>query len=85
MATSPQKLSTSGQDYLLATWENDQLTMIPHCACGQTLDEDYTCRACGRQCACDFVLCRDMQTLQVVQRLICGNPQFKNLQADVLG
>jgi len=73
-----------GRDFFLAKWEEDQLTLEPFCSCGQTLDEDYFCPKCRRQCEISFFLCEDSATLSVVRRFIQGNPSFRNFEADLL-
>lgn len=84
MAITLQTLKSSQQDYLLARWENDQLVMEPYCYCGTTLDEDYFCKACNRECNCTFIACNDPQALSIVEKLINGNPSFRNSEASLL-
>ncbi len=84
MGTTPEALSRRQQDYFVAQWVDGQLEMEPYCHCGTQLDEHYYCETCQRQCECSFVLCRDAQTLQVVQKFIQGNPSFQNFSADLL-
>lgn len=83
MTTTPDAMKAKGQDYFLASWQNEQLEMDPRCRCGQELDENYYCEACKRQCECTFILCADHATYQVVQKFIHGNPDFKYFKADL--
>ena len=68
-------------DYFIASHSNDGLAMEPHCGCGQTLDEDYFCGACQRQCSCTEVRCQDQATLQVVQQFIQEHERFHKFSA----
>lgn len=68
----------------MAQWEDDQLYMTPHCFCGNTLDEKYFCEPCQRQCTCQVIVCRDAQTLNVVEKFLHGNPDFKHFQVHLL-
>ncbi len=84
MAPSMDSLKTLHQDYLLARWENNELAMQPFCSCGSILGEDYFCSKCNRECDCTFIMCEDPQALSVVQKLIQGNPSFRNYKASLL-
>ncbi|MDY6908804.1 MAG: hypothetical protein SWC40_02455 [Thermodesulfobacteriota bacterium] len=84
MATTLEALKAARTDYLRARWENEELIMEPHCACGEDLDEDHYCGSCQRTCNCRFVLCEDARSLEVMQKFIHGNPDFRDFRADVL-
>lgn len=79
-----EDLKASQQDYYLAHWEDNQLVMEPFCHCGNALDEDYFCSECERECDCTFVACYDPQSLSVVEKMINGNPSFRNYQVSML-
>jgi hypothetical protein len=85
MAITLEALKTLRQDYLLAHWENGELVMEPSCSCGNMLEDDYFCKACGRKCDCTFIACGDTQALSIVEKLIHGNPNFKKFTASLLG
>lgn len=79
-----EDLKANNQDYLLVRWEEGQLVMEPACACGNFLDDDYNCKVCGRQCDCTFMACQDPQALSVAEKLIQGNPTFRNFKASLI-
>ncbi len=84
MPVTREKLKELRQDFLLASWEDEQLVMEPFCHCGKALEEDFYCKDCGRECQCTFVACSDPRALSVAERLISGNPDFKNFKASLL-
>lgn len=84
MTVTLDMLKSHQQDYLIAKWENGQLVMEPTCYCGTPLDEDYFCQECQRKCDCNFIACCDPQAFAVVEKLLQGNPNFKNYQASLL-
>lgn len=84
MPVTLHTLKSLRQDYLLAKWEGAELVMEPSCACGNALEEDYFCHSCKRECDCTFIACNDPQALSVVEKLIQGNPSFKNFKASLL-
>ncbi|WP_084057774.1 hypothetical protein [Desulfacinum hydrothermale] len=84
MALTPERLKEQKEDYFVAQWEDEQLYMTPHCHCGNVLDEQYYCDQCKRQCTCQVILCRDGQTLNVVEKFLHGNPDFKHFQVHLL-
>ena len=84
MAISIDALKNSGQDYYLAKWENNQLVVEPFCRCGSSLDVDFYCGECKRECECTFFACNDPQALSVVEKLISGSPDFRNCKASLL-
>lgn len=84
MATTLSELQARRQDYMLAHWENNELVMEPSCSCGNVLEENYFCGKCNRECECTFIACSDPQALAVVEKLIAGNPNFKNYTAALL-
>lgn len=84
MSVTLATLKANQRDYFLARWEEDQLILEPHCFCGNSLDEDYFCGECQRECSCDFIVCEDAQTLSVVEKLINGNPGFRDAEASLL-
>jgi len=84
MAVTREDLRTRQQDYLLAAWENGELTMAPFCSCGNELEEDYSCGNCDRECDCTFIACNSPEALALVEKLIAGNPNFKNFRASLL-
>ena len=85
MAVTRVDLKTRQQDYLLAEWENKELVMTPFCACGNELEEDYFCGDCKRECDCTFIACTSPDALALVEKLIAGNPNFRNYKASLLG
>lgn len=78
-------LKSRKQDYFIARWEDEQLVMEPHCFCGNELDADFFCKDCNRSCDCTFVACTDAQALSMLEKLIHGEPTFKNFEASLLG
>ncbi|MCK8602241.1 hypothetical protein [Desulfoferrobacter suflitae] len=84
MKVNLKELSLRKQDYYVASWEDNQLVMEPFCHCGNSLDEDYFCRQCDRKCHCNFVVCADPQSLSVVEKLIHGNPKFRDYEVSLL-
>ena len=78
------KLKSRGQDYLLAHWEGEELVMEPFCSCGALLEEDYHCSRCNRDCMCTFIACNDSQSFSIVQKLIFGNPNFREFTASMV-
>ncbi|NLI81881.1 MAG: hypothetical protein GX443_09375 [Deltaproteobacteria bacterium] len=84
MRISLNELKLKGLDYYWAHAENGELVMEPSCACGTPLEEDYYCPNCQRKCDCRFIACEDVEILQAVERLIRGNPSFRDYQAMVL-
>jgi hypothetical protein len=63
-------------DYYEATLEKDSLVMVPHCACGNTLNDDYICEKCKRHCHCRNIICDNEATLSLVKTYIRKSPQF---------
>jgi hypothetical protein len=84
MPVSRQKLKDLQQDYFLASWEDGELIMEPFCSCGSSLGEDNFCQKCNRECKCDFIACSDPQALSVAEKLIAGNPNFKDFNTSLL-
>lgn len=84
MATDPETLKSRGIDYLLAFMEDGQLVMEPRCSCGNILEEDYRCPECDRVCKCQFVACTGPEALAIVEKLIAGNPNFRNFEASLI-
>lgn len=85
MAVTRKDLEERRQDYLLAGWENGELVMVPFCACGSELEDDYFCGVCHRECDCTFIACSSPEALALVEKLIAGNPNFRNYRASLLG
>ena len=85
MPVTFDQLKARQQDYLVARMEEDQLVMEPFCACGTALDEDYHCPVCQRECDCHFIACADPQAMAIVEKLVQGNPNFKNYLVSLLG
>jgi len=77
-------LKTREIDYLLASVKGGELVLEPFCSCGAALDENYHCHRCGKVCECNFVACADPRALGVVEKLIAGNPRFRNYKASLL-
>ena len=77
-------LNSRQQDYYVARWEDNQLVIEPFCYCGNSLDEDYFCKKCDRKCDCTFIACTDPQSLSVVEKLIHGNPSFRDCKVAML-
>lgn len=84
MPVSLEDLKCKLLDYYYAHWENGELIIEPFCACGNALDEDYFCKECSRECDCRFIACEDPQALNTVEKLVHGNPGFKNFRASLL-
>lgn len=84
MPVSLEDLKSQLLDYYWAHWENGELVMEPSCACGRALEEDYFCKDCSRECDCRFIACEDPEVLHAVEKLIHGNPNFKNYRASLL-
>jgi hypothetical protein len=84
MAISLDELKSRGIDYMLASIEDGQLVMEPTCSCGTFLGEDFHCPECSRDCECKFVACTGPQALAIVEKLISGNPNFRNFQASLI-
>ena len=84
MAISLDILKSKGIDYLLASIEDGQLVLEPTCSCGTPLEEDYHCPECDRDCKCKFVACTSPQALAIVDKLISGNPNFRNFDAALI-
>ncbi len=84
MAVTSDTLKAAKQDYLLARYEEDELVMEPTCFCGKALEEDYFCKECNRECDCTFIACEDAQALSLVEKLVHGNPTFKNFKVSLL-
>ncbi len=79
-----EDLKKRGEDYYLASWEDNQLVLEPYCACGQVLDEDFFCSHCNRSCSIGVVVCRDFKVVGIVEKFIHGHPQFRNFKAFLL-
>ncbi|MGC9966339.1 MAG: hypothetical protein ABSE08_13125 [Syntrophobacteraceae bacterium] len=71
-------------DYLLASIEKGELVLEPFCSCGSALDENFHCAQCGKVCDCKFVACSGPQALGIVEKLVAGNPGFRNFKASLL-
>ena len=84
MSVTLEKLKAHGQDYLFAYMEDGQLVMEPFCNCGQALAEDLQCPVCRRDCDCNFVACSEIAVLSLVEKLIAGNPNFRNFNTALL-
>ena len=84
MPVTLNDLKQRGVDYLLASTENGQLVLEPFCSCGSMLDENYHCAECGKVCECKFVACSGVESLNIVEKLISGNPGFRNFEASLL-
>lgn len=84
MKVNRKDLNSRQQDYYVASWEDNQLVMEPFCYCGNSLDEDYFCKKCDRKCDCTFIACTDPQSLSVVEKLIHGNPSFRDCKVAFL-
>ncbi len=84
MPITTDDLRSRAIDYLLASTENGELILEPFCSCGSSLDENYHCEKCGRVCECKFVACSGAQALGIVEKLISGNPGFRNFEAALL-
>jgi hypothetical protein len=84
MAIDLDTLKSRGIHYLLASIEDGQLVMEPTCSCGAVLEENYHCPECDQDCECKFVACTDPQALAIVEKLISGNPNFRNFEASLI-
>jgi hypothetical protein len=84
MSVTHEKLKSLQQDYFLARWVDGELSMEPTCACGNSLAEDFTCTECQRECDCTFIACEDPQSLAVAEKLVSGNPRFRNFRTALL-
>jgi len=69
------------QDYFEATLENGSPVMIPFCACGNSLDEDYFCEKCHRRCHCTQIRCDSETTLKLIRHYIMISPKFSGFKA----
>ncbi len=74
----------SSKDHYRAYLENGELVMTPFCACGNSLDDNYFCEKCNRQCRCYEIICEDSATLERVQAYIRKSPQFSVYKAHLL-
>jgi len=72
-------------DYYSARLENGFLEMTPHCACGNTLNEDYFCEQCGRKCQCHLIVCDNETTMATVNEYIRKSSQFSGFKAKLFG
>jgi hypothetical protein len=84
MTVTPDLLKSHNQYYLLARWVDGELSLEPTCACGNPLEEDFTCTECNRECTCTFIACEDPQSLAVAEKLVSGNPRFRNFRTALL-
>lgn len=84
MPITMEALKTRAVDYLLASIEDGQLVMEPFCSCGTMLDENYQCPECNRTCSCRFVACEDPRALAIVEKLLSGNPVFRDYEATLI-
>lgn len=84
MPITMDALKERAVDYLQASIEDGQLVIEPFCSCGSMLDENYQCPECNRKCDCKFVACEDPQALAIVEKLIAGNPSFRNFEASLI-
>ena len=69
------------KDFFYATLEGGELVMVPHCACGNVLLEDFYCDTCQKQCVCTEIRCQDKAALEYINHLLKGNPSFRNFTA----
>lgn len=76
-----EKSKHSEADFYYATLEGGELVMEPHCACGYSLEEEYFCEKCNRQCVCTEIRCRNDATLEYVRGFLESNEKFKNFTA----
>jgi hypothetical protein len=72
-------------DYYEATLENDSLVMVPYCACGNALNNDYICDKCDRRCHCRVIICDNEATLTLVKTYIRRSPQFSGYAVKLAG
>jgi hypothetical protein len=84
MPITPDDLRAHAIDYLLAYVADGELVLEPFCSCGTSLDENYHCAKCGKVCDCKFVACSGPEALGIVEKLISGNPGFRNFKASLL-
>jgi hypothetical protein len=84
MAITLDDLKARAIDYLLASIEGGELVLEPFCSCGTGLDENYYCAQCGKLCDCRFVACSGPEALGIVEKLVSGNPNFRNFKASLL-
>ncbi len=84
MAITLEDLKSRGVDYLLASIEEGQLVLEPFCSCGATLDENYHCPECNKNCECKFVACSDPNSMAIVEKLIAGSPNFRNFETSLI-
>lgn len=78
MYVTREDLKSKGQDYFLARWVDGALSMQPHCACGEVLNDNYCCESCNREADPTFLACVGTTAFSVAQRLIQGNPNFRD-------
>jgi len=69
------------EDHYTATLEDGSLVMTPHCACGNTLNDDYFCEKCNRRCHCNHIVCDTQSALDLVQKYIRTSSQFAPYRA----
>ncbi len=84
MSITMDDLKKEQRDHFIVKWEDGQLVMEPHCFCGDELDEDFFCADCNRKCDCAFLACSDALSLSVAEKLIHGDPTFKNFKASLI-
>ena len=77
-------LRERGIDYFVAALGAEGLEMEPHCSCGEAVDEEYFCEACNRTTRPTFVACLSGAALSEVERLVRGNPHFRNFGCSML-
>ena len=77
-------LKERGIEYFLASMEDGQLVMEPFCSCGNILDENFHCPSCNKVCDCRFVACTNPDSLAIVEKLVAGNPSFRNFEASLI-
>ncbi len=65
-----------GCDHYKAAIEDGSLVMIPYCACGQALDEDYFCEKCNKKCHCREIFCDNEATLDLIKEYAKKSSQF---------
>ena len=73
------------RDHYMAGLENGSLVMQPHCACGNSLDEDYFCEKCRKKCRCHLIICDKIETLNRVRDYIRKSSQFSGFKAKLAG
>jgi hypothetical protein len=84
MYVTRAELKSRQQDYFLAQWVNGALSMVPHCHCGEVLNEKYFCESCNREGDPTFLACEGNVAFSVAQRLIQGNPSFRDFGVAML-